>query len=123
MGSIRDRVAIGSHRSTPFPGVAFKCFLIRVEGQHGAEAHRCAPVYLWPLEEQTWGFQSAAVFTKIKADLGLAALDLITIVGCSLSGRRSRRRKFVGAKPLGGFSRPTRQHIQGTGAKARWSRW
>ena len=71
MGLIRDRVAVNGSSFDSFPGLALKCFLIRERGRHGVEANQYAPVYLWPHEEQMWGFLAGPAFAKIKADFGV----------------------------------------------------
>ena len=71
MGIIRARVATHGSSFDTFPGLALKCFLIREKGRHGADANQYAPVYLWPHEEQMWGFLAGPAFAKIKADFGV----------------------------------------------------
>ncbi len=71
MGIIRDRVATHGSSFDAFPGLGLKCFLIRERGRHGAEAGQYAPVYLWPHEEQMWGFLAGPAFARIKSDFGV----------------------------------------------------
>ena len=71
MGIIRTRVATRGSSFDSFPGLALKCFLIREKGRHGAGAGQYAPVYLWPHEEQMWGFLAGPAFAKIKDDFGV----------------------------------------------------
>ena len=71
MAIIRDRVAKHGASFDDFPGLALKCFLIRERDRYGAEANQYAPVYLWPHEQQIWGFLAGPAFAKIKADFGV----------------------------------------------------
>ena len=71
MTVIRDRVAKHGVSFDDFPGLALKCFLIRERGKHGANANQYAPVYVWPHEQQMWGFLAGPAFARIKADFGV----------------------------------------------------